>query len=121
MPDIPKIFCPFKNIIALQTTKIIPVELQLEKLGITEKNLAISKQIHEKNILVAENAGHSEGYDAIITNKKNIFVSVKTADCSSILIYDSQTNSVAAIHAGWKGTVLKIVLEALARMKKDFG
>ncbi|MBC7862553.1 MAG: peptidoglycan editing factor PgeF [Bacteroidia bacterium] len=117
----PKIFSPFKNIIALQTTRQTSVESQLEKFGIAESNLASAKQIHDNKVLVASVAGKAEGYDAIITNKKNVFVSVATADCTPVLIYDSKTNSVAAIHAGWRGTVLNIVSETLVRMKKEFG
>jgi YfiH family protein len=117
----PKIFLPFQNIIALQTTREWPVEEQLKERGISEHNLASAKQIHGKEILFAESAGKAEGYDAIITNKKNIFVSAATADCTPVLIYDSKTKAVAAIHAGWRGTVLQIVSETLLRMKEEFG
>ena len=90
-------------------------------LGIEEKNVATSGQIHGKEILVTDKAGRFSGYDAIITNKKNLFVAVSIADCCPVLIYDRKNQAVAAIHAGWRGTVSKIVSETLTSMKENFG
>ena len=60
--------------------------------------------------------------DALITNIKNIAISVLTADCVPILIYEKINNIVACIHAGWKGSVNGIIentFNQIISMNKD--
>lgn len=61
------------------------------------------------------------GVDALVTDRKNICIGVTTADCVPVLIYDPAKNVLAAIHAGWKGTVAKIVEKTVAKMADVFG
>jgi YfiH family protein len=126
---LPKIFP--EGVIAAQSTRISKTydpsndegEKQqfLKALKIDPARIVSSKQIHSNKVLVAESPQRAEGYDAIITNQKNLFVMIATADCTPILVYDQNTGTVAAIHAGWRGTVAKIVGETLAAMKTHFG
>lgn len=46
---------------------------------------------------------------------------IQTADCAPIFIFDSRTRARAAIHAGWRGTLGRIVERALAAMVAHFG
>lgn len=62
-----------------------------------------------------------KGVDAVITNQKNICIGVSTADCVPILIYDPKRNILAAIHAGWRGTVARISEKVVTMMKGRFG
>lgn len=96
-------------------------KLFFETLGTNEDHVAHSHQVHGNKVLVADYAQHADGYDAIITNKVNLFVSVTVADCTPILIYDHKQKAVAAIHSGWKGTVAKILTHTLNEMQKHFG
>lgn len=96
-------------------------ELFFGGLGIRQDQLAISHQVHGNKILVVTEAGRTEGYDAQITNKQNIFLVVSIADCTPILIHDTKNNAVAAIHAGWKGTAGKIVAKTLQLMEGTYG
>jgi len=57
----------------------------------------------------------------LITNQPGLFVCVQTADCVPVLLYDPQKKVVSAIHAGWKGTVSKIVLKTVQKMTDQFG
>ena len=59
--------------------------------------------------------------DAVITNLKNVCVSIKTADCVPILVYNPVYHSVAAIHAGWRGTTQNIVQNTINLMIASFG
>ncbi|GAB3775064.1 hypothetical protein GCM10028818_18650 [Spirosoma horti] len=61
------------------------------------------------------------GYDALITNKPGLLIGVTVADCVPILIYDPEHKAVAAIHAGWRGTVGGIVTKTLIQMQQQFG
>lgn len=65
----------------------------------------------------AVKAATLEGVDAVMTDVPKVCVSVSTADCIPILIYDRVHHAVAAVHAGWRSTVLRIpeaVLQAMA-------
>jgi YfiH family protein len=90
-------------------------------LGISESQVASSHQVHGDQILLAEAPGRYEGYDALITNRPGVFVAVTIADCTPILICDPVSRAVAAIHAGWKGTVARIVEKTLETMSRHFG
>ncbi len=90
-------------------------------LGIQKEQLSISHQVHGNKVLIANEPGRREGYDAQITNKKNIFLVVSIADCTPVLIYDTKNNAVAAVHAGWKGTAAHIVEHTLRLMKETYG
>ncbi len=90
-------------------------------LGFTSSEIALSFQVHDDKILVTDQPGNYEGYDAIITRQKKVFVGVSVADCTPILIYDADNEVVAAIHAGWKGTVKQIAAQTLQVMQQNFG
>lgn len=59
--------------------------------------------------------------DALVTNIRRVLLAVKTADCVPVLLGDSRTNTVAAIHAGWRGTLKRIVPLAIKGMQEAFG
>jgi len=90
-------------------------------LGITEDTVCGAHQVHGDRILIAEAPGQHEGYDALISQKKGLFVTVGIADCTPILVYDAGQQAVAAIHAGWKGTALGIARKTLEAMYAAFG
>lgn len=56
------------------------------------------------------------GVDATITQLKNVFLCVTTADCVPILLYDKKNQVIAAIHAGWKGILKGIISETIGDM-----
>lgn len=61
------------------------------------------------------------GWDALITTRPGILLTVTTADCVPILIHDPVRHVVAAVHAGWRGAVAGIVPTTLAKMRREFG
>ena len=61
------------------------------------------------------------GWDALVTDQPGIMLAVRTADCVPILIHDPKHRVVAAIHAGWRGTVAGIVHKTLALLESRFG
>jgi YfiH family protein len=58
--------------------------------------------------------------DASITNTPNLLLGVQTADCVPILLLDPKKRAVAAVHAGWRGTLQRIVEKTIGRMKMEF-
>ena len=83
------------------------------------KELVIPEQKHGSASLVVDESFFKEslevrrtllrGIDALITNVPGYCVCVTTADCVPVLLYDRRLQVVAAVHAGWKGTVQHIV------------
>ena len=82
--------------------------------------MAWSKQVHGDQIRHTIAPGGAEGFDALVTNVPGILLAVSVADCTPILIYDHRQKVVAAIHAGWRGTVAGIVAKTLIFMEKTF-
>ena len=64
-----------------------------------------------------QEAGRPEATDAVITDRPGLCVCVKTADCIPVLLYDTRQRIVAAIHAGWRGTVSRIVQKTIEKMR----
>ena len=80
-------------------------------------------QVHGSRVAIIDRAGMTreelEGYDAFVTNLPGVAIGVRTADCVPVLIYDSVKRVVAAVHAGWKGTVLHISHAAIEAMNRS--
>lgn len=83
--------------------------------------MASLKQIHSADSFVVSSTGVIGEGDALITREPGLTVSVRTADCYPILLADTGTRTVAAIHAGWRGTDARIVQKVIDRMAAEFG
>jgi YfiH family protein len=59
--------------------------------------------------------------DALFTRDSGFLLTVQTADCVPILLADTRQRAVAAIHAGWRGTLRRIAAKTLGRMQMEFG
>ena len=142
---VPDCFRPYRGLIALQSTRNGGISdgafssLNLGKntgdldarvhenirrlctsADINPECLVTAKQVHGTAILFAEKPGNYDGYDALITDKKNLYLCIFTADCYPVLIYDPRHNASAAVHAGWKGSAAGIVVKTIEAMKSRF-
>lgn len=82
------------------------------------------RQTHSDQVVVvtSENFTNTvDDTDALITNESGLFICVQTADCVPILLFDPVKKVVAAIHAGWKGTISKIAGKTVQQMTEKFG
>jgi YfiH family protein len=141
----PAIFSAYSNLIAAQSTRngglgkppydslnlglhtqddpaIVEENRQLffNDLSFDPTQIAGMHQVHGTATLIVKSAGQYEGFDALITAEKDILLTITVADCTPILIFDPQTEPVAAIHASWRGTVNEIVVKTLAEMHHHF-
>ncbi|MBZ5502057.1 MAG: peptidoglycan editing factor PgeF [Acidobacteriia bacterium] len=66
-------------------------------------------------------AGDPPGGDALFTRAPGCLLVIQTADCVPILLADTKQRAIAAIHAGWRGTVRRIAAKTLGRMQMEFG
>lgn len=80
------------------------------------------RQIHSDLIHVVRSPqpGRLTG-DGLITNLPEIALAIMTADCFPVLLADKKNRAVAAVHAGWRGTVQRIAEKALGIMRSEFG
>lgn len=79
------------------------------------------KQVHSDLIHRTTGTGILGQGDAIVTNTPGVAVGVRTADCVPILLVDPVHRAVAAVHAGWRGTVQNISAKTVARLADEFG
>jgi YfiH family protein len=97
-------------------------------LGAQEFTLVPLKQIHSDVICLIQPpaAGASSGPpvrsgDASITATPRLLLGVQTADCVPILLVDPKRRAVAAVHAGWRGTLARIVEKTVGQLHMHFG
>jgi polyphenol oxidase len=84
--------------------------------------LATLRQIHSADCVEARGRQGVLGEgDALLEDTPGNAVAVKTADCIPILLADDRTRAVAAVHAGWRGTVAGIAARAVEAMRARFG
>jgi len=89
-----------------------------------EARLVTLNQIHSDEIVVAEDLAFTAQPavgDGLLTGRPGLLLAVQTADCMPILILDPTSSAVAAVHAGWRGTLKRIVEKAIRRMQSRFG
>ena len=86
--------------------------------------VVIPRQTHTTNVRVVSDLtteGELQDVDAIVTDLKGYCLCVSTADCVPVLLYDKEKKVIAAVHAGWRGTVGRIVEKTLEVMKAEYG
>jgi YfiH family protein len=94
-----------------------------ESLNVPSPQFVFPRQTHSNHIaIITESPGKTElaNTDALVTNVSNLCLCVQTADCVPVLIYDPQKKVIAAIHAGWRGTVSQITAKTVQMMMEAF-
>ncbi len=59
--------------------------------------------------------------DGLMTSEPGVLLGIQTADCIPVLVADRKKRAVAAFHAGWRGTLARIVENGIGRMRLEFG
>lgn len=91
------------------------------RLQLDPGRIAFARQVHGGAIDTVESVPRVvPTADALITAVPGLFLAVKTADCLPIMLLDPARHVVAAVHAGWNGTVLRIVRKVVRKMKSEF-
>ena len=100
-------------------------------LGISDDRLVMPHQVHQTKVVAVDEAflrlsvearkERLEGVDALMTDLVGVCIGVSTADCIPVLLYDRAKCVSCAIHAGWRGTVRRIVETAVEAMISTYG
>jgi len=98
----------------------------LGSLGLSDWPLRLIRQVHSATVEIVTEPGVSPVEpppiaDAVATRLPGILLGVQAADCLPLLLADRVTGAVAAVHAGWRGTVGLIVARTLEVMQRSFG
>jgi len=92
-------------------------QLLSDAMGISPERIFAPCQVHEAEIsCIDAQQQEMHGKDALVTDIPGICIAVSTADCVPVLVYAPDKKVVAAIHAGWRGTVKQIVAKTIRCM-----
>ncbi len=84
--------------------------------------LVLMRQVHSSIVhRITDVPQHPLTGDGLITQRAGIVISVRTADCVPILIADPVQRAVGTFHAGWRGTLARMVEKGVGEMRRWFG
>lgn len=93
--------------------------------GVARPQLRLLHQVHGATIATSP-PGEARSWvppraDAVVSADSSAALGVRVADCAPVLIADRRTGVVAAVHAGWRSTMQRICLEAVAMLQRELG
>jgi hypothetical protein len=95
--------------------------------NISLEQFLVVNQVHKDDIFIVKPYGgyfssRAElDYDAIMTDRVDLAICVKTADCVPVFIVDRVKKVIAAVHAGWRGSALGISAKAVRTLMENYG
>lgn len=105
-------------------------QLLAEELAIADEDIIMPHQVHHADNRVIDKSflaltpekrkAALEGIDSMTTDLPGICIGISTADCVPVLLYDPVRHATAAIHAGWRGTVQRIVEHTVHTMEQVY-
>jgi len=105
-------------------------KLFLEELGVNYLDLVCTRQTHSANIRRVYNLDKGCGAlskddaladtDGLITDQRNLILSIFTADCLAVSLYDPASKAIGLIHTGWRGTKDRFLVKAIKLMRNEF-
>ena len=131
-----EIFQPFTNLCAFTTTKStlsvdnirysnVPENQQrlADALRLDKKQMIFPDQTHSSCVAEIQEVPDAliSETDALVSNRPGLCLCVQTADCVPVLLFDPEAKVIAAVHAGWRGTVGGIVEKAIEKMTNNYG
>lgn len=99
-------------------------KLAMGHLELDSNTLHLAHQTHSNNIKIIDKnspqflGSWEDGVDGLITQTPGVALGIYTADCAPIFIVVESKKTIAALHAGWKGTLNEIVVKAVDMLKE---
>ena len=91
------------------------------RFGAADLTLRTLRQLHSDIVRPASEASNAAEGDGLVSDAAGVLLGIRTADCLPLLLLDREQRAVAAVHAGWRGSVSQIAVRAVERMAADFG
>jgi len=79
------------------------------------------RQVHSDIIRRVDSLSEPLAGDGLITNTAGILLAIQTADCLPVILVDAKNRAVGVFHAGWRGTLQRIVEKGVGEMRRCFG
>jgi YfiH family protein len=113
-------FDPDENVLANRQLLLATVAGEKSR---SMPKLVTLRQIHSTLMRRVEHARDRAAFagDGLMTDARGVVLGIQTADCIPVLIADIRNLAVAALHAGWRGTLGRIVENGVGRMRLEFG
>lgn len=96
----------------------------LKKIGLKYENLVSAKLEHGNQVVVVESLESQKVFydycDGLLSNDKDVILSVTSADCLPIFLFDPAKKVIGILHCGWRSVAKGIIEEALGKMKNNF-
>lgn len=97
-----------------------------QELKLAPEKVFTMRQVHGNKILNITSANLPQQApipeaDGMVTNVKNIILTMRTADCLPVFLYDPKKRCIGLVHAGWKGSAEKIVVKGIESLTQNFG
>ncbi len=95
--------------------------------AIPMEQFLVVNQVHGDAIFVIKPHGsyfssrEELNYDAIVTNRTNLAICIKTADCVPVFIVDKVKKVIAVVHAGWRSSALGISAKVISLLQNQYG
>lgn len=93
-------------------------DLFFKELNINADCLVFPEQIHSDNVSLVSKPGIVQKCDALITDEINLFLTIQTADCFPVFLFDPLSRAVGIIHSGWQGTSKNITEKTISLMEQ---
>ncbi len=111
----------------------------LGQLGGKDFELASARQVHSSHSFLVSRgrddqltyqlpgaefsvpAANPPAGDGLITAETGILLTIRIADCLPVLLVDPQRRVVAAVHAGWRGALARVIEKTVGDMRRAFG
>lgn len=100
-------------------------------IGVSADRFVTVNQVHGNRIVAIEPhieasklrqlQDHRPDADGLASSEPDVALVVRAADCVPLLIADARSGAVAAVHAGWRGTVARVAVAAVETLTREFG
>lgn len=93
----------------------------LKKVKIDSNLLVSAELVHEKKVKIVTKKTCGKiisGVDGLITTERDVFLSITTADCLPIFLYDFEKEIIGLIHGGWRSLAQGILLSTIEKFYK---
>ena len=92
----------------------------LQQLNISPQQVAYVHQVHGNKIVAVEHGGDYGQADALMTATANVFLTIRTADCTAVFVAAPDVPAVGIAHAGWRGTRKHVAIKLLQTMMQKW-
>ncbi len=97
----------------------------LRSLSMDPRRVAHIHQVHGDGVLMVDEAYVREGCvvdaDAVVTSDPSLILTIRTADCVPVFLYDEKAGAIGLAHAGWRSAAENIIAKTIGMMSKKLG